>query len=270
MNEDLKVEKGIIIPLDLLNNKKLKLKEIISLSFIMHFNVDYFSINTERIGKNALPSYFINKNDLFKLIPLDKRTIKNALNNLLSLNYIKYDSYSGNITNLIKYEHDYKTRGFIFMPIEILYNKNLSLLEKFTLSYTRGYSLNNKDFKFKTKDLSNLFKTSERAIFRTLNKLKQYNLIESNKIGKYRNLIVNQSNIENYFENADIREIREANIREVKEANINSIKTVENINSVQNLTINLGLSDLKAFNKADLLSIKKDLNNKLTKLINNK
>ena len=269
------ITKGIIIPLYLLHMNLTK-NEILIFNILNSFNKTKFV--TEKDIKNPkLKDYTINlsKTNLNKLIPLSKNTIKLGLNSLNNKNFITIldDTYF-NIKLKTRFldKFKYKTKGFIFIPIEILYNKDLNINDKIILSYIKGFKDSNEPFNFSNNHLIKILNISKHSLINSLEKLKKLGFIENkiNNSSHVRTININQLNIENYFENADIREIREANIREVKEANINSIKTVKNINSVQNLTINLGLNDLKAFNKADLLSIKKALNNELTKLINNK
>ena len=252
MNQ-LKLDKGFIIPLRLLNNKKLKnLNEIVLLTVIIPFKPNKFSSDEkEEVIK---PPYFINREEIYNLVPFDKRTINKILDYLVNINYITYNSFTKDYSNYVYYSEKYKEEGFLFVPIEIFYNKDLNLLDKILLSYIRGYTLQNRNFNVTTTNLCSLLKTTKASILRSLNKLQDLNFINRNREGRSRVLMANLVNIQAYFKNADIREIKE-----IKNVNVDNLK-IEHQTNIYNIVNVNNLNELK---------LTKEQQTKLFDIINN-
>lgn len=249
----LTIEKGIII-----TNRALALniskEELITLFILFNFKKDKFKEN----NKNPL---IISKKSLYNLIPFDRRSIKKYLFNLEQQNLLTYkeEIYYIKFDIKIHLSKEYKKLGYIFIPKEILYNKNLSSSEKLILSYLRGYTKDGLKCNKTNKDIIYDLKISKRTLDRALNKFKKLNLIETESHGRNVYIGTLNNNITNYFKNADIREIKTANITKVN-----------NINNIEHAIFITDDSLLNKLDKSTLLQYKKEMDEKLINLINKK
>ena len=237
------IDKGIKIPLYLLHYKLTK-NEILTFCILNNFNKNRSKTleELEKLKNSNYNTLKVNKSNLEKIIPLSKNTIKSALEVLDTNHIIEIIDETYFTINLKLFPFN-KTKcikeGFIFIPIEILYNKKLNTLDKIVLSYIKGFKDSNKSFNFTNNNLSKKLNIPNRTIKLVLKKLNDLDLIERNKEGNSRTMNINQTNIDNYFEDSDIREIKEARIEKAKIDQVNKINKINKVESLTAHTVNI-------------------------------
>lgn len=272
--KDLTIENGIILPLSLLQNNKLTINDKLVLSILLNFKKEKINVKDNEIIKETL---YTTRNNLLKLIPLSKDTIKKSLDVLKELDSIDYINKYNNLIITIKagFGSEYKKQGYIYIPVEILYNRDLTTNDKIILSFIKGFNKEDSTFNFTDKKILDTLPISKRTLIKSFGKLKELNFIQVDKKTRTSNrtILVDKDSIINYFEHADIRkakienvQIEEANIEQAEIENVN----ITNVEKIEKATFILDETLLKSLDKTILLQYKKEMDKKLTELINAK
>lgn len=180
-----------------------------------------------------------------------------------------------------------KSFNNLHMKYNILHNKLLSPTDKLVLAYNSNFTKNNKECFTKTDNICDMLHITNREYLKSMKKLKELNLLESEIIRKNNRIAgkkvkANLDNINNfYIENIDrIKqlEIDKATIKEVKnieklnskETNIHNVEKLDNIEKVETINfVNIGrLSDelLETLTRDQLYKLYKENQKELERL----
>lgn len=254
-NKTLEINKGIVLPTSLLNNKKFNINTKLVIGILVHFK--------KAKTKQKEETLYTTWTDMCKIIPLSKRTIITIFDILQSCKYIRYESKRDSlIIHLDVFFHNYKKQGYIYIPKEILYNDDLSTSEKYILSYVRGYYYSDAELKMTNQEILNNLGISKKTLIYGMKKLKEEGLIEVKTNSKCPMKANRKILYVNKLENVEHIE------------NVNNVKTIENVEHIEHIetqAINVSLlNTLQVLDKKSLLDLKKKLNEELNAMINNK
>lgn len=257
-NKTLEINKGIVLPTSLLNNKKFNINTKLIIGILVHFK--------KTKTKQKEETLYTTWTDMCRIIPLSKRTIVTIFDKLQMCKYIRYESKRDSLTiHLDVFFHNYKKQGYIYIPKEILYNDDLSTSEKYILSYVRGYYYSNAELKMTNKEMLDNLGISKKTLIYGMKKLKEEGLIEVKTESKCPMKANRKILYVNKLENVE-------NIEHIE--NINKVKTIENVEHIEHIetqAINVSLlNTLQILDKKSLLDLKKKLNEELNAMINNK
>lgn len=279
-NKELKIDVGIIIPRSLINSKGIKSwTDKVIFAILNNFRKNKFYKNKN--DKRNTETLYISYKNLLSIIPFTKPTINKALKLFEDLDLIKINNVEDNNQRYLKIDlkEKYfcsKKDGFIFIPSNILYCKNLNITDKVVLSYIKGYCKDDNIFDMNNNKIQKFLNIKRTNFKNTLRKLKSFNLLDTKYIDSSRTIkfIDNVENINNKTIK-EIREVRNINNQNIEHANIekannenieNAIIENANINNINILSDDL----LNMLDKATLLKYKKMFDEKIIQIINNK
>lgn len=286
-NKELKIDVGIIIPRSLINSKGIKSwTNKVIFAILNNFRKNKFYKNKN--DKRNTETLYISYKNLLSIIPFTKPTINKALKLFEDLDLIKINNVEDNNQRYLKIDlkEKYfcsKKDGFIFIPSNILYCKNLNITDKIVLSYIKGYCKDDNIFNLSNNQITKFLNITQSNLTKSLRRLNKLTLLNTNQ--ENARTIEFIDNVEN-VNNMTIEEIRE--VRNINNKNIENIESVKNINNKnienvnaeniynENANINNNINTLFDINllnmldKASLIKYKKMLNDQLIQIINNK
>jgi hypothetical protein len=229
---------GLSIPYFILNKREFNSTDKIVLGFLIKNNNkrDYYTIK-----------------DLIKFTSLPRLTLLRSLEKLNKIQIIYFNkndescyidiNYEINRIQLYKILKDkYKK---LYIPRNILFNKDLTSTEKLILSYLTAFERSKKNCFTRNKTILETLGISKSVLNKSIEKFKSLGLIgvqgKNDKYNCNRVIKADLDKIHNYYENVKIGKI------ETEEVNI---ETVDNINELKTKIMNI--NTMKAENNVEI------------------